>query len=109
MAKITYKIRFWFETFFRSCTRQFRMVLADAGVMLFFLALPLAYPVVYTLIYNPEVVREIPIAIVDNSRTAESRHLARMIDATENASVEDMPHHWPRLASGLWKEKYMPL
>ncbi len=87
MAKITYKIRFWFETFFRSCTRQFRMVLADAGVMLFFLALPLAYPVVYTLIYNPEVVREIPIAIVDNSRTAESRHLARMIDATENASV----------------------
>lgn len=88
MAKIINKIGFWFQTLLRSCGRQFRLVLADAGVMLFFLALPIAYPVVYTLIYNPEVIREIPVAIVDNSRTAESRHLARMIDATENASVK---------------------
>ena len=73
----------WWRTLIQACARQFRLVLKDAGVILFFLALPVAYPVVYTLIYNPEVVREIPVAIVDNSRTADSRHLVRMIDATE--------------------------
>lgn len=78
----------WWRTLAQSCAQQFRLVLKDAGVLIFFLALPLAYPVVYTLIYNPEVIREIPVAIVDNSRTADSRHLARMIDATEYADVK---------------------
>lgn len=87
MAKIISHIWLWWRTLLQACSRQFRLVLKDAGVMLFFLALPVAYPVVYTLIYNPEVVREIPVAIVDNSRTADSRHLVRMIDATEYASV----------------------
>ena len=87
MAKLTTYIKQWFSTLFEACAQQFRLVFKDAGVVLFFMALPLAYPVVYTLIYNPEVVREIPVAIVDNSRTADSRHLARMIDATEYASI----------------------
>ncbi|MCM1022387.1 MAG: ABC transporter permease [Muribaculum sp.] len=81
------KIGQWWLTLLDSCSMQMRLVVKDAGVMLFFLALPLAYPIVYTLIYNPEVVREIPVAIVDKSGTGDSRHLSRMIDATEYAKV----------------------
>ena len=33
--------------------REFRLIFGDVGVMLFFIALPLAYPIAYTLIYNP--------------------------------------------------------
>ena len=45
------------------------------------------YPVVYTLIYNPELARDIPVAVVDNCRSAESREFVRMADATEAMSV----------------------
>ena len=51
--------------------------------------LPLLYPVVYTLIYNTEVIRDLPVAVVDHSRTAESRALARMVDATSGLMVYD--------------------
>lgn len=77
----------WTSTLVRSWGSEFRHVMGDVGVLIFFLLLPIAYPIVYTLIYNPEVVREIPMAIVDNSRTAESRKLVRMIDATEYIDV----------------------
>lgn len=59
----------------------------DAGVLLFFFGLPLFYPIVYTLIYNPEVVRDIPIAVVDLSHTTESRSLTRHLDATSAIAV----------------------
>ncbi len=61
---------------------EFRLMTGDVGLLLFFLFLPLAYPVVYTLIYNTEVVRDIPIAVVDDSRTADSRTLVRMMSAS---------------------------
>lgn len=67
--------------------REFYLVFHDVGVMLFFFGLPLAYPIVYTLIYNPEIVKEQPIAVVDHSRTAASRNLTRMVDATQAIKV----------------------
>lgn len=62
-------------------------VIHDPGALIFFLGLTLAYPVVYTLVYNPEVVRDLPVVVVDRSRTAQSRELARMCDATETMDV----------------------
>lgn len=67
--------------------REFSLVFKDVGVILFFILLPLLYPVVYTLIYNPELVRDLPVVVVDQSGTAESRALTRMADATEAISV----------------------
>lgn len=62
---------------------------SDMGVILFFFFLTLMYPVVYTLIYNPETLKDIPIVVVDHSRTAESRELTRMVDATDAMKVYD--------------------
>ena len=59
----------------------------DVGVMMFFFLLPLLYPVCYTLIYNPEIATDMPVVVVDHSRTAESRRLARMLDATQAAKI----------------------
>lgn len=66
---------------------EYGLVFHDAGVLIFFLLLPLFYPIVYTLIYNPETLKKIDIAVVDQCRTAESRKLTRMINATEAISV----------------------
>lgn len=79
----------WLTTFFRVWRREFRLVFSDIGVMLFFFFLTLMYPVIYTLIYNPETVKDIPVVVVDKSRSAESRHLTRMVDATDAIKVYD--------------------
>ncbi|MCM1503817.1 MAG: ABC transporter permease [Muribaculum sp.] len=87
MARIIENIKTWWSTLFRAWIKEYWLVFHDAGVLLFFFALPLAYPITYTLIYNPELADEIPMAIVDDCRSSESRELARMIDATQYIDV----------------------
>ncbi|MBD5242009.1 MAG: ABC transporter permease [Barnesiella sp.] len=79
----------WFQSVAKVWAREFRLVFGDMGVIIFFFLLPLGYPVIYTLIYNTEVIRNLPIAVVDHSRSPESRELARMIDATSALEVYD--------------------
>ena len=69
--------------------REYYLVFHDAGVVLFFFLLPTMYPIVYTLIYNPEVITDMPVVVVDHNRSAASRHLARMVDATQAIEVWD--------------------
>ena len=59
----------------------------DLGVIIFLFILPLAYPLVYALIYGPETAHEIPIAVVDDSRTESSRKFLRMLDATSQVNI----------------------
>ena len=87
MKGVCNDIKEWILETARVFRREFSMVFRDAGVMLFFFALPLVYPIVYALIYNPEVTREMPVAVVDNSRTAESREFVRHADATQAIKV----------------------
>lgn len=77
----------WFKETARVWSRELRLIFTDAGMLLFFFALPLAYPLVYTLIYNPEVVTDIPVTVVDNNRTSASRELTRSIDATSAIKI----------------------
>lgn len=86
MNVFTY-IKNWFGALGRVFRREFRHVLKDPGVLLFFIALPLAYPIVYTLIYNPEVVRQLPVAVVDESMTAASRDFVRKASATPTIDI----------------------
>lgn len=67
--------------------REFKLVMHDPGIILFFLFLPIAYPVIYSLIYNPELVRDIRMVVVDHDRSSLSRELVRNLDATQEAWV----------------------
>lgn len=88
MNTILQNIKNWWIGLYKVWRREYTLVFSDIGVMLFFFALPTLYPVVYSLIYNPELVKNIPIVVVDNDRTAESRSLARMFDASEPMKVK---------------------
>ncbi len=69
--------------------REAYHVFHDEGVILYFFFLTLGYPIIYTLIYNPEVLENIPIAVVDYDRSTQSRELARMVNATQGMEVFD--------------------
>lgn len=69
---------------------ELRTCLKDPGVLIFFLLVPLAYPLLYSFIYTREVVREVPVAVVDDSQSSLSRRYLRHIDAT--ADVRLMAH-----------------
>lgn len=59
----------------------------DAGVVIFFLLVPLVYPVIYAFIYHNEVVHEAKLLVVDQSNSALSRDFTRRVDATPDVQV----------------------
>lgn len=75
------------STFYKSYIRELKLITHDVGIILFLAFLPLAYPVIYSLIYNPELVRDVKMVVVDNDRTDLSRELVRNLDATQEIKV----------------------
>ena len=69
--KIFRSIYNWVSGIGVTMAREYRVIFHDAGVMLFFFFLPIVYPLIYTLIYNPEIVEDMPIVVVDQSQTAD--------------------------------------
>lgn len=67
--------------------QEFRAVFRDQGVLIFFILVPLAYPLVYAFIYTNEVVRDVPAVVVDDSRTSLSREYLRKVDATPDVRI----------------------
>lgn len=61
--------------------QELKAVVKDQGVLIFFILVPLGYPLLYTFIYTNETVREVPAAVVDNNRSSLSREYLRLVDA----------------------------
>ena len=62
-------------------------VFKDVGVLIFFIIVPLVYPVIYGLIYNTEGIREVPFVVVDESRTSTSREFVHLMDASPDVTL----------------------
>ena len=61
--------------------QELKAVVKDQGVLIFFILVPLGYPLLYTFIYTNETVREVPAVVVDNNRSTLSREYLRLVDA----------------------------
>lgn len=67
--------------------RELKLSVKDQGVFIFFIFVPLLYPLLYTFIYNNEVIREVPIAVVDDNRSTQSRQYLREVDASPDVKI----------------------
>ena len=67
---------------------ELRLVLKDEGVLIFFIIVPLIYPLLYSWIYNNEAVREVPVVVVDDCHSALSRKFIRMCDASPDVQIK---------------------
>ena len=63
----------------------------DVGTVLIFLVAAILYPMLYSVGYVNETIREIPVAVVDLDHTSMSRQYSRMLDATEQVAVSCRP------------------
>lgn len=67
--------------------QEMRQLIKDEGVIIFFIIVPLVYPILYSWIYNNETVHDVPVVVVDQSHTALSRKFIRMCDASADVRV----------------------
>ena len=67
--------------------QEFRTTFRDQGVLIFFVLVPLVYPLIYSFIYTNETIREVPTVVVDDSRSSLSREYLRKVDASPETSI----------------------
>ena len=67
--------------------KEMKAIVKDEGVLIFFILVPLFYPLLYSWIYNNEIVREVPVAVVDLSHSDMSRKFIREYDASPDVKV----------------------
>lgn len=66
---------------------ELKVVFRDEAVILLFFIVPLAYPVLYSFIYNNETVHEVKAVVVDDSNSALSREFKRRVDASPDVKI----------------------
>ena len=84
---IFHKIYAWLEDAAYVWRQEIKQIVHDEGVLIFCVIVPLVYPRLYSWIYNNEVVREVPVVIVDQSHSQQSRQFIRMVDASPDVRV----------------------
>lgn len=77
----------WWRSLVQVWAREMKLAYRDKGVLIFFLLLCAVYPLLYSLIYNTEVERDMRVVAIDDCRTQLSRQLIRNIDATPEVKI----------------------
>lgn len=83
-------LRYFTESFYDACfiwRQEMKQVFKDEGVLIFFIIVPLVYPLLYSWIYNNEVVRDVPVVVIDESHSALSREFIRRCDASPDVKI----------------------
>ncbi len=87
MRSLLHKIKRGIEDMCYIWMREMRRTVSDEGVLIFMILVPLLYPLLYSWIYTNEVVREVPVAVVDLSNSHVSREFIRDVDATPDINT----------------------
>ncbi len=70
---------------------EYKAVFTDGGVLLVMVLAIFIYSTLYASAYAPEVLRNVPIGVIDESQTPSSRELIRTFDAGPNTYVAYEP------------------
>lgn len=82
-----YKVKEGIQSLFYIWKEEIKNTFRDQGVLIFFILVPLVYPLIYAFIYTGEVVRDVPAVAVDDSRSSFSREYLRKVDATPDIQI----------------------
>lgn len=68
--------------------QELKTIFRDQGILIFFLLVPLGYPLLYAYIYTSETVRKVPVAVVDMNHTEASKEFIRRVGAAPDVEVK---------------------
>jgi ABC-2 type transport system permease protein len=68
-------------------SEELKHIFRDSGIMVLFIGAGLAYPILYGFVYRNEVLRNVPIAVVNESQTPLGREFVRKVDATPELKI----------------------
>ena len=87
------------------CLNECKSILRDHGILTFIIFVPLVYPLLYSYVYTNEVVRNVPVAVVDNSGSRLSREFVRKMDATPDVNIKYHTHSMAEAEELLKQQK----
>lgn len=67
---------------------EFRDIRRDSGAILILVGALMIYPIIYSIAYKNEVVRELKTTIVDLDRTTTSHQLIKMLEGAEQIEID---------------------
>jgi ABC-2 type transport system permease protein len=71
------------KTFFRVWVNEYGIIFSDIGSLLIFFGAIIIYPFFYPLPYTHEVLKNVPVAVVDMNQSQLSHQLTRMMDSSQ--------------------------
>lgn len=87
MNRLTQQLKSYWQQLRSVMGNEFRAIFTDEGAMLILVFALLIYATVYSLAYGTQVLRNVPIGVVDESRTSTSRSLTDTFNAGPNTYV----------------------
>ncbi|MEG2613905.1 MAG: ABC transporter permease, partial [Alistipes sp.] len=91
LSRFTHQVSSYGEQFVAVVRNEFRTVFTDAGAVLILVFALLIYSTLYSLAYGTQVLRNVPIGVVDECQSATSRELVRTFNAGPNTYVAYAP------------------
>lgn len=91
MSRFTRQISSYWSQLGAVVRNEFRTIFTDGGVLLILVLALLIYATVYSLAYGSQVLRNVPIGVIDQSRTSASRSLITTFNSGPNTYVAYNP------------------
>ncbi|MEG2239927.1 MAG: ABC transporter permease [Alistipes sp.] len=91
MSRFTRQIISYWQQCLSVMRNEYRTIFTDGGVILVLILALIIYSTVYSLAYGPQVLRNVPIGVIDQSRTATSRQLINTFNSGPNTYVAYNP------------------
>ena len=91
MRRVIKQIKSYGQQFVAVAANEYRTIFTDKGVMLVLVFALLIYSTVYSLAYKPQVLRNVPVAVIDECKTSASRNLISLFDSGPNTYVACEP------------------
>lgn len=66
---------------------EFKTIAGSYAILLVLMGGIFVYGLLYNYMYAPDLVRKVPVAVVDHSHSELSRHYVRLLDATPQVNV----------------------
>lgn len=94
----------FFRNIYEIFIREIMKILKDINLISVFLLAPLAYPLLYGATYMLKVEEDVPVAYIDEDKSALSREILRSFDASQNIKLDHTLNDRSEVKSDLINE-----